>query len=82
MEFNETVDTPLSLMGQIFVRSSLFHSGPLLPSCRRPDKLLGSSESTKTINIFYAVYGPVVSTVGGAWINKEMENKYLLPGRF
>lgn len=30
MEFNETVDTPLSLMGQIFVCSSLFRSGALL----------------------------------------------------
>ena len=30
VEFNETVDTPLSLMGQIFVRSSLFRSGALL----------------------------------------------------
>ena len=28
--FNETVDMPLSLMGQIFVRSSLFRSGALL----------------------------------------------------
>ena len=30
VEFNETVDTPLSLMGQIFVGSSLFRSGALL----------------------------------------------------
>ena len=30
VEFNETVDTPMSLMGQIFVRSSLFRSGALL----------------------------------------------------
>ena len=30
VEFNETVDTPLSLTGQIFVRSSLFRSGALL----------------------------------------------------
>ncbi|KAL9124569.1 MAG: hypothetical protein Q9217_006108 [Psora testacea] len=30
VEFNEIVDTPLSLMGQIFVRSSLFRSGALL----------------------------------------------------
>ena len=30
VEFNETVDTPLSLMGQIFVCSSLFRSGALL----------------------------------------------------
>lgn len=30
VECNETVDTPLSLMGQIFVRSSLFRSGALL----------------------------------------------------
>ena len=30
VEFNETVDTPLSVMGQIFVRSSLFRSGALL----------------------------------------------------
>ena len=30
VEFNETVDTPLSMMGQIFVRSSLFRSGALL----------------------------------------------------
>lgn len=30
VEFNETVNTPLSLMGQIFVRSSLFRSGALL----------------------------------------------------
>ena len=30
VEFNETVDMPLSLMGQIFVRSSLFRSGALL----------------------------------------------------
>ena len=29
-EFNKTVDMPLSLMGQIFVRSSLFRSGALL----------------------------------------------------
>lgn len=29
-ELSETVDTPLSLMGQIFVRSSLFRSGALL----------------------------------------------------
>ncbi|KAJ4316660.1 hypothetical protein N0V94_005341 [Neodidymelliopsis sp. IMI 364377] len=27
VEFNETVDMPLDLMGQIFVRSSLFRSG-------------------------------------------------------
>lgn len=26
VEFNETVDVPLDLMGQIFVRSSLFRS--------------------------------------------------------
>ena len=30
VEFNETVDMPLSLMGEIFVRSSLFRSGALL----------------------------------------------------
>lgn len=30
VEFNETVDMPLTLMGQIFVRSSLFRSGALL----------------------------------------------------
>lgn len=30
VEFNETVDVPLNLMGQIFVRSSLFRSGALL----------------------------------------------------
>lgn len=30
VEFNEIVDTPLTLMGQIFVRSSLFRSGALL----------------------------------------------------
>ena len=30
VDFNETVDTPLTLMGQIFVRSSLFRSGALL----------------------------------------------------
>lgn len=30
VEFNEKIDTPLSLMGQIFVRSSLFRSGALL----------------------------------------------------
>lgn len=30
VKFNETVDTPLSLVGQIFVRSSLFRSGALL----------------------------------------------------
>lgn len=30
VEFNETVDMPLSMMGQIFVRSSLFRSGALL----------------------------------------------------
>lgn len=30
VEFNKTVDTPSSLMGQIFVRSSLFRSGALL----------------------------------------------------
>ncbi|KAM0794460.1 deoxyuridine 5'-triphosphate nucleotidohydrolase [Usnea florida] len=30
VDFNETIDTPLSLMGQIFVRSSLFRSGALL----------------------------------------------------
>ena len=30
VEFNETVDVPLSLMGQIFVRSSLFRSSALL----------------------------------------------------
>lgn len=29
-EFNEVCDTPLDLMGQIFVRSSLFRSGALL----------------------------------------------------
>ncbi|MCJ1231311.1 hypothetical protein MMC12_007988 [Toensbergia leucococca] len=30
VEFNEMVDTPLTLMGQIFVRSSLFRSGAML----------------------------------------------------
>ncbi|PMD57577.1 deoxyuridine 5'-triphosphate nucleotidohydrolase [Hyaloscypha bicolor E] len=30
VEFNETVDVPLDLMGQIFVRSSLFRSGALV----------------------------------------------------
>lgn len=30
VEFNETIDTPLSVMGQVFVRSSLFRSGALL----------------------------------------------------
>ena len=30
VEFNESVDVPLSLMGQIFVRSSLFRSGALV----------------------------------------------------
>ena len=30
VESNETVDTPLSSMGQIFVRSSSFRSGALL----------------------------------------------------
>ena len=30
LEFNETVDVPLDLMGQIFVRSSLFRFGELL----------------------------------------------------
>lgn len=30
VEFNETVDVPLDMMGQIFVRSSLFRSGALL----------------------------------------------------
>jgi dUTP pyrophosphatase len=30
VEFNETVDMPLDVMGQIFVRSSLFQSGALL----------------------------------------------------
>ena len=30
VEFNESVDVPLDLMGQIFVRSSLFRSGALL----------------------------------------------------
>lgn len=30
VEFNETVDVPLDLMGQMFVRSSLFRSGALL----------------------------------------------------
>ena len=30
VEFNETIDMSLSLMGQIFVRSSLFRSGALL----------------------------------------------------
>lgn len=30
VEFNETVDVPLDLMGQIFGRSSLFRSGALL----------------------------------------------------
>ena len=30
VEFNETIDTPLSLMGQIFVGNSLFRSGALL----------------------------------------------------
>lgn len=30
VEFNESVDVPLGLMGQIFVRSSLFRSGALL----------------------------------------------------
>lgn len=30
VEFNETVDVPLDVMGQIFVRSSLFRSGALV----------------------------------------------------
>ncbi|KAI4267935.1 MAG: hypothetical protein L6R35_006808 [Caloplaca aegaea] len=30
VEFNETVEMPLDLMGQVFVRSSLFRSGALL----------------------------------------------------
>ncbi|KIM81023.1 hypothetical protein PILCRDRAFT_97738 [Piloderma croceum F 1598] len=30
VEFNETVDTPLDAMGQLFVRSSLFRSGALV----------------------------------------------------
>ncbi|KAL8986579.1 MAG: hypothetical protein Q9177_004142 [Variospora cf. flavescens] len=30
VEFNETVEMPLNLMGQVFVRSSLFRSGALL----------------------------------------------------
>jgi dUTP pyrophosphatase len=30
VEFNETVEVPLDLMGQIFVRSSLFRSGALM----------------------------------------------------
>jgi dUTP diphosphatase len=30
IEFNETVDTPLDAMGQLFVRSSLFRSGALV----------------------------------------------------
>ena len=30
VEFNEAVDTPLDVMGQIFVRSSLFRSGALM----------------------------------------------------
>jgi dUTP pyrophosphatase len=30
VEFNETVDMPLDVMGQIYVRSSLFRSGALL----------------------------------------------------
>lgn len=30
IEFNETVDTPLDVMGQLFVRSSLFRSGALV----------------------------------------------------
>ena len=30
VEFNETVDVPLNLMGQIFVRSSLWRSGALV----------------------------------------------------
>lgn len=30
VEFNETVDMPLDVMGQIFVRSSLFRSGALV----------------------------------------------------
>jgi deoxycytidine triphosphate deaminase len=30
VEFNETVDTPLDVMGQLFVRSSLFRSGALV----------------------------------------------------
>lgn len=30
IEFNETVDTPLDVMGEIFVRSSLFRSGALV----------------------------------------------------
>ena len=30
VEFNETVQTPLDAMGQIFVRSSLFRSGALV----------------------------------------------------
>jgi len=30
VEFNETVDTPLDVMGQLYVRSSLFRSGALV----------------------------------------------------
>jgi dUTP pyrophosphatase len=30
IEFNETVDTPLDAMGQLFVRSSLFRSGAIV----------------------------------------------------
>lgn len=30
IEFNETVDVPLTMMGEIFVRSSLFRSGALI----------------------------------------------------
>ncbi|GJJ11041.1 hypothetical protein Clacol_005272 [Clathrus columnatus] len=30
VEFNETVDTPLDIMGQLYVRSSLFRSGALI----------------------------------------------------
>lgn len=30
VEFNETVDTPLDIMGQLYVRSSLFRSGALV----------------------------------------------------
>jgi dUTP pyrophosphatase len=30
VEFNETVDTPLDVMGQVFVRSSLWRSGAVI----------------------------------------------------
>jgi dUTP pyrophosphatase len=30
VEFNETIDTPLDVMGQLFVRSSLFRSGAVV----------------------------------------------------